>query len=184
MEKRLNIEEMLNQNPLVAFSLYTDIQCRTLQILGEEILACLDAGIEPDGGTGRGTICNGEVIDRGYGQFWLWVLGTYEVVRTMCQAEQCFSQPVADNLRALKRRLADLRIPFAKQGLRGKRVPVHAEPSIYGIVDSPPDLHFEEKGQVISARELIGEFAVVMGSIMRGDVLADHRTTYSNDAHV
>jgi hypothetical protein len=24
--------------------------------------------------------------------FWLWTLGAYEIVRTMCQAQSCFSE--------------------------------------------------------------------------------------------
>jgi hypothetical protein len=172
------IEKILNKNPLTVFSVYTDIQCRTVQTLGREILLCLDVGITPDAGTGQGTICGGDVINRGYGQFWLWVLGAYEIVRTMCQAEKCFSPRVANELKGFKRKLAILRMPFAKQELPGKDVPVRAEPSIYGIGDSPPDLRFDVEGQVLSVRELIGEFAAVFGGITRADVLADHRTIY------
>jgi len=183
MEMDPIIEEMLDKTPLVAFSVYTDIQSRTLQTLGAEILACFDAGIKPDGASGNGSNCSGELVIRGYGQFWLWVLGAYEVVRTMCpNPEQCdryFSRGVSDRLKELKRRLAELRMPFAKQELRGKNVPVEAEPSICGIGTSPPDLRFEVEGQVISARELIVEFATVLGNIARGDVLADHRTQYA-----
>lgn len=172
------IEDMINKNPLIVFSVYTDIQSRTIQRLGHEILTCLEGGIVPDNGTGQGTVCGGEVISRGYGQLWLWVIGAYEVVRTMCQAEQCFSPRVRDELKALKQRLAVIRMPFAKQELPGKSVPVRGEPSIYGVGDSPPDLRFEIEGQVISVRELIGEFARVFESITSADVLAGQRTTY------
>ena len=70
-------------------------------------------------------------------------------------------------------------MPFAKQELRGKSVPVRGEPSVYGISDSPPDLKFEVEGNVISARGLIGKFERVFGAITRSDILGDHRTTYS-----
>jgi hypothetical protein len=100
----------------------------------------------------------------------------------MCQAEQCFSPRLAAELKGLKRRLAAIRMPFAKQELPGRPAPVRGEPSIYGIGDSPPDLRFEVKGQVISVRELIGEFDRVFGGITKADVLADHRTTYSPGA--
>ncbi len=173
------IEDMLSRSPLIGFSVYTDIHSRTIRRLGQEILACLEAGIGPDSSTGKGAVCSGEVINRGYGQCWLWVLGAYEVVRTMCQAERCFTPRVRAELKGLKRRLAVLRMPFAKQELPGKTVPVRAEPSIFGIGDSPPDLRFEVKGKVVSVRELIGEFARVFEGITRADVLADHRVAYS-----
>ena len=133
MEEHVIIEEMHNKNPLTVFSVYTDIQSRIVRGLGQEILASLEVGITPEDGTGKGVVCSGEVIDRCYGQFWLWILGAYEVVRTMSQAEQCFSPRVVIELKGLKKRLAILRMPFAKQELRGKPIPVRTEPSIYGI---------------------------------------------------
>ncbi len=175
------INDMLSKNPLMGFSIYSDIQCRTVRILGREITACLDAAILTENSTRMGIVCDGEQINRGYGQFWLWVLGAYELVRTMCQAEQCFSSRVANELKLLKGKLGLLRMPFAKQELPGKKkVPVCGEPSIHGIGDSPPDFRFVVNGQVISARELISEFATVFGNITRADVLADHRTAYSH----
>ena len=38
MESNPIIEEMLNKNPLVVFSIYTDIQNRTVRELGKDIL--------------------------------------------------------------------------------------------------------------------------------------------------
>src|SRR4051794_39337074 len=98
MEEHAIIEEIHNNNPLIVFSVYTDIQSRTIRGLGQDILASLEAGITPDDGTGKGIVCSGEVIDCCYGQFWLWILGAYEVVRTMCQAELCFSPRAATEL--------------------------------------------------------------------------------------
>lgn len=179
METNVIIEEMLNKNPLFVFSIYTQIQSTTLQALGREILACLDRGITSGSSTDEGIKCSDDVINQGYGQFWLWVPGAYEVVRTMCQAEKCFSPPVAEELKTLKAKLAALRMPFAKQELPDKKnVPVRAEPSISGIGVMPPDLMFEVEGRKLSARELIHEFATIFGRITRADVLADHRDTY------
>ncbi len=175
MEEHVIIEEMHNKNPLTVFSVYTDIQSRIVRGLGQEILASLEVGITPEDGTGKGVVCSGEVIDRCYGQFWLWILGAYEVVRTMSQAEQCFSPRVVIELKGLKKRLAILRMPFAKQELRGKPIPVRTEPSIYGIGASPPDLRFEVEGQIISIREFVVEYTRVFDSITRSDILADHR---------
>jgi hypothetical protein len=173
------VEELLNNHPLAQFSVYTDGQSRVVRELGQEILRDLVSGIHPDDGSGKGMVCETEVVARGYSQFWLWVLGAYEVVRTMCQAERCFSSRLGTELKVLKQRLTVIRIPFAKQELPGRRIPVRAEPSIYRIVDSPPDLRFEVDDRVISAAELICEFARVFAGITRADVLNDHRTHYS-----
>lgn len=74
MEANQLIEVMLNNSPLIGFSVYTEIQSRIIQNLGQEFLTSLDSGIVPDGGTGKGAVIDGEVFNRGYGQFWLWVL--------------------------------------------------------------------------------------------------------------
>ena len=50
-----------------------------------------------------------------YGRIWLWILGAYEVVRTMCQARICFSEEYLAKLTTFKTAMADIRIPFAKQ---------------------------------------------------------------------
>ncbi len=59
------VEDILNNHPLSVFSLFIDIQSRTVRGLGQEILTCLEAGISPDDGTGGGTLCDGGVITRG-----------------------------------------------------------------------------------------------------------------------
>ena len=122
---------------------------------------------------------DGVIIDPVYAKFWLWVLGAYEVVRTMCEAEQCFSAGVRDQLRDLKQRLTLLRIPFAKQELPGKKIPVNAEPSPCTMGGSPPDYKFRVKDQMLSVRDSIHQFGAVLSGIKRTDVLAHHRTTYS-----
>ena len=173
-------DELLLRHPLVAFSIYTDIQSRTIRELGNEILSCLESGITPSNDPSKPGTCDGDVLSRGYPKFWLWVLGAYEVVRTMCQAEQCFSTELVTELRQLKRQLATIRMPFAKQELPGQRFPTYYEPSITGIRDSPADLRFQVKGQEISARELISEFERVFGKIRRADVIDEHRSSYGS----
>jgi hypothetical protein len=163
----------------VGFSIYTDIQSKTIQSLGCEILECLQSGISPDPNGGAGSKCDGQTVMRAHGLFWLWVLGAYEVVRTMCQAKHCFTPAAATQIKVLERSLWLLRIPFAKQELPGnKTVPVYAELSIYGTRHSPPDLQYSVKGEVVSARDLIEQYAAVLADIERSDIVADHRTSY------
>jgi hypothetical protein len=80
------IERFLYEKPLVIFSVYTTIQVDIINGIGNEILSDLDK-----------IACEGRVSStRLYGQFWLWVLGAYEVVRTMTNAmtgaSNCFSE--------------------------------------------------------------------------------------------
>lgn len=173
------VEKMLTENPLIGFSVYTHIQSKTLQTLRQEIIQCFEAGMYTLSGDGETPCVDGELVNRAYGLFWLWVLGAFEIVRTMCQAEQCFSSRVIGDLKDIKRRLALLRMPFAKQELAGKSVPVGAEPSIYRIVGSPPDFWYQVSGQEFSVRQLLDEFAIVLSKINRSDVLANHRTSYA-----
>ena len=73
-----------------------------------------------------------------YGQFWLWVVGAFEVVRTMAGAKACFSQRVKDELGPLKKTLAFLRMPFAKQEYPGggKKIGTEASVIIYLLHDN------------------------------------------------
>ncbi len=75
MEPDPIIEDMLNKNPLVLFSTYTNLQSHTIRGLGREIVACLKDGITAPDDSGKGTVCVGDVMNRGYGLFWLWVIG-------------------------------------------------------------------------------------------------------------
>jgi hypothetical protein len=185
MEENDAIEQMLNDNPLIGFSIYTEGQWETVRDLGQEVIQGLEKTITKGDGTASTTV-DGTGFQRSYGQFWLWVLGAYEIVRTMCQAEKCFSPRLNSELTKLKKRLSTIRVPFAKQelpGRRKKRVPVGGEPSVFAIGDSPCDLTYKVDDQEISARKLIAEFERVFEGISRADVLADHRTSYLRGSH-
>lgn len=174
------VSRLLEQTPLVKFSVYTQIQSETISGLGQEILHTLDSAIRNQPGTAAGIECNGSSIKHVYGQFWLWVLGAYEIVRTMERAGKCFSPALRDRLQGLKKELALIRMPFAKQELPGKKVAVEGEPSICDVTETPPDLKFAIREKAISVRQLIEKFEQVFSGIGPPDVLADHRTAYGN----
>src|SRR5687767_1566334 len=79
------IDQLLSKHPLLKFSLYTDVQVGLLRERGMEIIALLDDACGPD------SSCDADAMMRIYGCFWLWVLGSYEVVRTMDEARSCFA---------------------------------------------------------------------------------------------
>lgn len=73
-------DEELDREPLLAFSFY--LRSRVLQLLSiaVEITEDLDKGF----GTNP---VDGARVGRASIMMWLWALGTYEVVRTMCQGK-------------------------------------------------------------------------------------------------
>ena len=166
-------EEVALRDPLFTFSPYLSGRVTTLCHFANEILECLDSAF------------GAESIDmthffRAEGLMWLWLLDSYEVVRTMLQAERCFSERVRGELRNLKRPLAAARMPAAKMEKAGKKVPVTSERSPAGMDVATQDLLVNDPDDVdtISARWLIGEFDRVFTSIGKADIKCRHEDSY------
>jgi hypothetical protein len=166
-------DEELDREPLLTFSFYLSSRVIQLLSIAVEITEDLDRGF------GANPIDIGRVA-RASTLMWLWTLGAYEVVRTMCQAKMCFSPEAIVQLQELKRQLASVRIPDAKMEKPGRREPVTSNRS--------PDGWDFEKGDIvlgdpeaqppISARFLLSEFNRVMSSMKKTDVLKHHRASY------
>lgn len=158
MQKDDPVQRILETNPLLRFSLYTDAQLHALNDVGNEIVGlCADW---PDDMTNH---------HRVYNLFWLWVLGAYEVVRTMDQHRSRFSPHVADMIGSQKRYLAGLWMPFAKQELKGdKKIPIYAENSYINVgIDG---LCFEVSGKEYWSGLVIKDFLADMTSIKAEDI--------------
>ncbi len=93
------VDKMLNENPLIAFSVYTHIQVEIVRDLGRQILEILDNAFKPG-------VAEGNSVNRSYGLFWLWILGSYEVTRTMTQADSCFSNALMAKLKSFKKQVS------------------------------------------------------------------------------
>lgn len=156
--------EFIAAHPLTNFSIYTDIQAKTVRDLGQQVCELLDVSLAEPG------ILTGDLSF--YGQFWLWVVAAFEVIRTMAEAHNCFTQEVQERLLAYKRHLAKLRVPFAKQELRGDKGYVGNEPSMYGFNFAARDVLFRVGADTFGARELIEGFNDVIFSISPEDILA------------
>jgi hypothetical protein len=146
-----NVEKMLNENPLVVFSIYTNGQWKVVRELSRKIIECLDTGIVRDEKANSTSVNKFSEV---YDQFWLWAPGAYEIVRTMYQAKQCFSDRLVLDLTKLESELRLIRVPLAKQEVplkRGecgnKKSPVTYEASVHSIEHSPPDFHFKVQGK-------------------------------------
>ena len=169
MEDIEAVRRLLRENPLIAFSVYTHIQADITRGLGRDVARTLDAAF------GQQTSVDGGAFNRAYGQFWLWVLAAYEVVRTMSQWKACFSDRFAAKLATFKKHVAELRIPFAKQEYAGRHgKPIEAEASVYSVDAGAKDIKFEVKGHIISARSLLAEFEDLVATVEPTDVLHRH----------
>ena len=110
-------DEVLEREPLMGFSHYLSGRVNVLLSITDEIVENLDAGFATD-------CIDGCRVGRADLLMWLWILGAYEVVRTMCQAKTCFSENTLSKLQELKQSLSDVRMPAAKMEKRGKNKPV------------------------------------------------------------
>ncbi|MBB5190681.1 hypothetical protein HNQ50_001403 [Silvimonas terrae] len=166
-------EQIFERDPLSAFSFYLSGRVNVLCTIADEIIENLDQGFS--------AVCiNGGRIDRAESLMWLWLLGAYEVVRTMHQAKQCFSERLGGDLQRLKNQLAIVRMPAAKMEKPGVKRPVGSDRSPAGwdvpgrdlLVNDP-----EERANV-SARRILTEFDNLFCSITSADVLGRHETQY------
>lgn len=165
--------EMALRDPLMTFSFYLSGRVAVLCHFADEILENLDSGFA----TSSADMTH---ISRAESLMWLWLLGAYEVVRTMLQGEQYFSKRVREDLRRLKRPLAAVRMPAAKMEKPGKRNPVTSSRSAAGLDVANRDLLVNDPDDqtTISARWLIAEFDRVFTSIGKSDILARHEDAY------
>lgn len=78
-------DQEISRESLLAFSFALSTRNNQLTTIADEILDLLDDGISAQQIDGQNVTRAGILI-------WLWTLGAYEIVRTMCQAKSCFSK--------------------------------------------------------------------------------------------
>ncbi len=166
-------EETVTREPLIVFSYYLAGRVSVLCSFGDEIIQNLDKGFSA-------TCIDGGRVVRASSLMWFWLLGAYEVVRTMHQAKVCFSERLVQELVPLKKMLAAARMPAAKMEKQGKKEVVTSNRSADGWDSSNRDLFVNdpEDSQKISARWLMSEFDRVFSSITERDVVAHHSKAY------
>ncbi len=152
-------KKIIEKTPLIRFSLYTVAQVQTLKNVGEEIIDLSKDWTEKITNTMRV-----------YDLFWLWVLGTYEVLRTMDQHKACFSAQLQIKIGVQKRYLADIRMPFAKQEMRGSGDPVYAELSISGFDGG---MVFDILGTKYNSTNIVEDFIMFIDSIKPHDIVSE-----------
>ena len=166
-------EDLLVRDPLMAFSFYLSGRNNILLNTGDEIIELLNEGF-----TGK-SIIKGDKIQQAETLMWFWILGAYEVIRTMCQSRQCFSTHVYRRIFSLKKDLGEVRMPASKMEKQGRQVPVSSNRSPSGwdivhkdlLVNDPTD-------KPVSARALIERYDLIISSLTVKDVLKKHSESY------
>ncbi|MDR3676234.1 MAG: hypothetical protein P4N24_12145 [Acidobacteriota bacterium] len=168
----------MERDPLIAFSHYLAGRVNVLCSFADEILENLDKGFS-------GQSVDGGRVERAESLMWFWLLGAYEVVRTMHQAKKCFSERLIQELGGLKKTLATVRMPAAKMEKPGKKAVVTSNRSPTGWDVENRDLlvNDPEESVNISARWVLLEFDRVISSITKSDVLAHHEEAYASRTH-
>lgn len=121
------IREMVAKDPLIKFSHYTVFHVNYLRDLGGEINLKTDEF--------SCNIIDAKEFNNCYGKFWLWVLGAYEVIRTLDQNKVCFASSLQTRISEQKFVLAEIRMPFAKLELRGSSSRIVGELSVTSFSD-------------------------------------------------
>ena len=150
-------------SPLHFFSIYTVVQVQSLDRVGREIVG-ICASWRPNGEST-------EIVDfpRCYDLFWLWVLGSYEVIRTMKQhCPRCFSAAAQGRISVAYLKIKPIRIPFAKQENQNGSGPIYAENSVSGFGRG---MKFRINGTLIDSTDLIEEILEFFNSFVRADVV-------------
>ena len=169
--------QIVEREPVVAFSHYLSGRVNVLCSFADEIIENLDKGFS-------GQSVDGERITRAESLMWFWLLGAYEVVRTMHQAKACFSERLVQELGGLKKILATVRMPAAKMEKPGNKkaaVTSNRSPTGWDVKNRDLLVNDPEESPDISARWILLEFDRVFSSITQSDVLAHHEKAYSRN---
>jgi hypothetical protein len=166
-------EQVVEREPLIVFSFYLSGRINVLLGFASEIIENLDQGFSS-------TVIDGGRVERAESLMWLWTLGAYEVVRTMCQAKGCFSERTLGDLSQLKKTLSAVRMPAAKMEKPGKPTPVtsNRSPSGWDVANRDLLVGDPESTPDVSARSILREFDRVFSSITKNDVLGRHEESY------
>ncbi len=156
-----------NDNPLATFSIYTQAQYDALERTRDQLRSYCPL-------VGADGIVSAAAFREYYDLFWLWTLGAYEVLRTMAAHPGCFSGEAFSRILSLKMQAANLRVPFAKQELRGQKRGAanrfYSENSIKGVENG---LTFVINDQHIESEQFMDEVLRGMRAIQPEDIVKE-----------
>lgn len=155
----------------MAFSFYLSGRNNVLLLLSDEIIDNLDNGF-------IGSTIKAGFIDRASTLSWLWTLGAYEVIRTISQAKECFSDSFIEKVNSLKKQLAIVRMPNAKMEEQGKKKPVNSNRSPDGWDITNKDLLVGNPENPVSCRHLLESYEKVISSVTIKDIKKHHQESH------
>ncbi len=165
-------EQSLEREPLLAFSFYLSTRNNLLLFTLDEIVKELDNAFADE------RTMKWDSITKASDSMWFWTLGAYEVVRTIDQAKECFSEDFISRIKGLKRELAIVRMPSAKMEEQGKPLPVNSNRSPDGWDIESKDLLVGKPENPVSARFILDMYDKVIRSLTPQDVLKRHEDSY------
>lgn len=160
-------EERINREPLLKFSYYLSSKNILLLNTIDTIIECLKTGFSEN-------VTNADDISDASVLTWFWTLGAYEMVRTMSQSNDCFSEQINAKIGFLKQAIAKARMPSSKMEKKGKRIPVNSNRSFDHWDIGKKDLLIGDPDDPVSARYLFGLYEDTLSSITPNDVLKKH----------
>jgi len=181
MKNRKNIEclinptreQVLEREPLLAFSVYLSERNNNVLQLSDEILSNLELGFND------GRHIDATIIGNASVSMWFWTLGAYEIVRTISQAKECFTDEFIVKINELKKQLAIVRMPSAKMEEQGsKSIPVNSNRSADGWDLDSKDLIVGSPQNPKSARQLIELYDTTLCSLVPSDIKKQHQESY------
>jgi hypothetical protein len=171
--------ELNSQSLLAKYSFYALGRVQVLMSVRDEIVKQLDFAFQNPKRLSAENMLRAESFS------WFWILGAYEVVRTMCQAKQCFSSRTQVKLFKIRKRLSKVRMPAAKMEPEGR----HGAAAITSMrspagVDLPKrDLLVGDPRNPLSLRALFDQFGDVFNSLEADDILNSHESVYPSKSH-
>jgi len=162
----VNSEE---RDTLYWFSLFTQVQVEALILLKMDIFELLDKSMFID--EGQNTIII-SYFNKASGLFWFWVLGAFEITRTMNEGKSCFTSEAHNKISNIKKTLTEIRSPFAKQKLTGGN-PIHFENCPYKFDYITKDYCYLIDNKQIWVKKLISEFDEFISGISPTDISND-----------
>lgn len=161
-------KERIDREPLLNYSFFLSSKNILLLDMIDTIIGNLDSGFSSKP-------INSDLIGEASVFTWFWVLGAYEIVRTMSQTKDCFSEAAYNKLVALKQELAKARMPNSKmEKTRQKTIPVNSNRCFDGWDYENRDLMIGDPECALSARVLFKLYDDTITSIKPGDILKEH----------
>jgi len=162
--------EQIEREPLLKYSFYLSSKNNLLLNTIDVIIKKLNDGFST-------STINADKIGDASILTWFWTLGAYEIVRTMSQTKDCFSDDTNSKINLLKQELAIARIPSTKMEKKGKKIPVNSNRNFDGWDIGKKDLIIGDPEFPKSARELFLLYDKTMSSLTKIDILKNHENS-------